>query len=478
MKRALTILLALVLMMAMAVPAMAAGEGSITIDNAVVGKTYTIYRIFDLNSHNSDYSAINYTVNAKWADFFKTGAKGLDYVNIDEMGYVTWKGSESDAPAFAEAAIAFAKANSIVNDGSTTATSSKVEFTGLELGYYLVQSDLGALCSLDTTTPSVTIREKNAKPTTEKEVEEDSDSRFGGHNDADIGQTVNFKTTINVIDGDPRNYVLHDEMSDGLTFDGSSVKVTKNGEEIKAGYELVIEPTDDCTFEVKFDNGLLKPNDVVVVTYSATLNANAVVGGTGNANETHLSYTNTDNTTGKTQPSETRTYTWSMDVLKYTMKGNEEVKLEGAQFKLYKEVGDAKTKTYAIAADGKITDWTNEASKATVFTSDKDGKIEIKGLDADTYYLEEIEAPAGYNKLTDPINVVITATIDPATNAGTATVTYGEGSTGTVKVLNQAGAELPSTGGVGTTVFYVVGGLLVAVAVVLLVTKKKMSADK
>ena len=478
MKRALTILLALVLMMAMAVPAMAAGEGSITIDNAVVGKTYTIYRIFDLNSHNSDYSAINYTVNAKWADFFKTGAKGLDYVNIDEMGYVTWKGSESDAPAFAEAAIAFAKANSIVNDGSTTATSSKVEFTGLELGYYLVQSDLGALCSLDTTTPSVTIREKNAKPTTEKEVEEDSDSRFGGHNDADIGQTVNFKTTINVIDGDPRNYVLHDEMSDGLTFDGSSVKVTKNGEEIKAGYELVIEPTDDCTFEVKFDNGLLKPNDVVVVTYSATLNANAVVGGTGNANETHLSYTNTDNTTGKTQPSETRTYTWSMDVLKYTMKGNEEVKLEGAQFKLYKEVGDAKTKTYAIAADGKITDWTNEASKATVFTSDKDGKIEIKGLDADTYYLEEIEAPAGYNKLKDPINVVITATIDPATNAGTATVTYGEGSTGTVKVLNQAGAELPSTGGVGTTVFYVVGGLLVAVAVVLLVTKKKMSADK
>ena len=477
MKRALTILLALVLMMAMAVPAMAAGEGSITIDNAVVGKTYTIYRIFDLNSHNSDYSAINYTVNAKWADFFKTGAKGLDYVNIDEMGYVTWKGSESDAPAFAEAAIAFAKANSIVNDGSTTATSSKVEFTGLELGYYLVQSDLGALCSLDTTTPSVTIREKNAKPTTEKEVEEDSDSRFGGHNDADIGQTVNFKTTINVIDGDPRNYVLHDEMSDGLTFDGSSVKVTKNGEEIKAGYELVIEPTDDCTFEVKFDNGLLKPNDVVVVTYSATLNANAVVGGTGNANETHLSYTNTDNTTGKTQPSETRTYTWSMDVLKYTMKGNEEVKLEGAQFKLYKEVGDAKTKTYAIAADGKITDWTNEASKATVFTSDKDGKIEIKGLDADTYYLEEIEAPAGYNKLKDPIEVKITATVDQDGN-GTATVSYGENSTGTVMVLNQTGAELPSTGGVGTTVFYVVGGLLVAVAVVLLVTKKKMSVNK
>ena len=480
MKRALTILLALVLMMAMAVPAMAAGQGSITIDNAVVGKTYTIYRIFDLNSHNSNYSAINYTVNAKWADFFKTGAKGLDYVNIDEMGYVTWKGSESDAPAFAEGAIAFAKANSIVNDGSTTATSSKVEFTGLELGYYLVQSDLGALCSLDTTTPSVTIREKNAQPTTEKEVEEDSDSSFGGHNDADIGQTVNFKTTINVIDGQPKNYVLHDKMSSGLTFNANSVEVKVGEKKLTADtdYTLVTSGLDDgCTFEVRFTDGTLKVNDVVVVTYSATLNANAVVGGTGNANETHLSYTNTDNTTGKTQPSETRTYTWSMDVLKYTMKGNEEVKLEGAQFKLYKEVGDAKTKTYAIAADGKITDWTNEASKATVFTSDKDGKIEIKGLDADTYYLEEIEAPAGYNKLKDPIEVKITATVDQDGN-GTATVSYGENSTGTVMVLNQTGAELPSTGGVGTTVFYVVGGLLVAVAVVLLVTKKKMSVNK
>ena len=471
MKRALTILLALVLMMAMAVPAMAAGEGSITIDNAVVGKTYTIYRIFDLNSHNSDYSAINYTVNAKWADFFKTGAKGLDYVNIDEMGYVTWKGSESDAPAFAEAAIAFAKANSIVNDGSTTATSSKVEFTGLELGYYLVQSDLGALCSLDTTTPSVTIREKNAKPTTEKEVEEDSDSRFGGHNDADIGQTVNFKTTINVIDGDPRNYVLHDEMSDGLTFDGSSVKVTKNGEEIKAGYELVIEPTDDCTFEVKFDNGLLKPNDVVVVTYSATVNANAVVGGTGNANETHLTYGDDSHT----ESSITRTYTWSLDVWKYTMNGEKETGLGGAEFVLYREADN--TRIYAMAENGKITGWTENKNEATVFVSAADGMIEIRGLDADTYYLEETKEPAGYNRLKDTIEVKITATVDQDGN-GTATVSYGENSTGTVMVLNQTGAELPSTGGVGTTVFYVVGGLLVAVAVVLLVTKKKMSVNK
>ena len=480
MKRTLTILLALVLMMAMAVPAMAAGEGSITIDNAVKDNTYTIYRIFDLDSHNDDYTGVIYRVNSAWADFFKTGAKGLDYVDIDEMGYVTWK-EGANAAKFAEDAFAFASQNGIANDGEKTATYGELKFDNLELGYYLVHSSLDALCSLDTTTPNVVIKEKNAKPTTEKEVEEDSNKTFGEHSDADIGQTVNFKTTINVIDGQPKNYVLHDKMSSGLTFNANSVEVKVGEKKLTADtdYTLVTSGLDDgCTFEVRFTDGTLKVNDVVVVTYSATLNANAVVGGTGNANETHLSYTNTDNTTGKTQPSETRTYTWSMDVLKYTMKGNEEVKLEGAQFKLYKEVGDAKTKTYAIAADGKITDWTNEASKATVFTSDKDGKIEIKGLDADTYYLEETKEPAGYNRLKDPIRVDITATIDPATNAGTATVTYGEGSTGTVKVLNQAGAELPSTGGVGTTVFYVVGGLLVAVAVVLLVTKKKMSADK
>ena len=485
MKRVLTILLALVLTLAMAVPAMAAGEGSITIDNAVVGKTYTIYRIFDLNSHNTDYSAINYTVNEKWKAFFVEGAKGLDYVDIDEMGYVTWKGNESDAPAFAEAAIAFAKANSISYDDQKKAESATVKFDNLELGYYLVQSDLGALCSLDTTMPNVVIKEKNAEPTTGKEVQEDSDSSFGGHNDADIGQTVNFKTTINVIDGQPKNYVLHDTMSTGLTFNADSVEVKIGEKKLTAGTDYTVVTTglsDGCTFEVRFIDGKLKVNDVVVVTYSATVNANAVVGSTGNANETHLTYTNTDNTTGETQPSETHTYTWSMDVLKYTEKDGQEVKLAGAQFVLYKKEGD---KTLYAKADNnnKITGWVETKDDAKVFTSDVDGKIKIEGLDADTYYLEEIEAPAGYNKLKDPIKVVITATIDPTTNAGTATVKYTVGTEEAtanpdVKVLNQTGTELPSTGGIGTTVFYVVGGLLVAVAVVLLVTKKKMSVNK
>lgn len=489
MKRVVSTLLALVLVLALAGTAAAAGEGSITIDNAVVGKTYTIYRIFDLDSHSEDYQALNYKVSAKWTAFFEEGAEGLNYVDIDELGYVTWKENASAAD-FAAKAIAFAKAQNIANDGQKTADSSTVAFTVLELGYYLVQSDLGALCSLDTTMPDVTIKEKNSEPTVEKEVKEDSNGDFGQTNDADIGQTVEFKTTITVVDGQPKGYVLHDTMSAGLTFNKKTVEV-KIGERIlTAGtdYTLVTEGLNDgCTFEVRFiddkdgegnatGSHALKPNDVVTVTYSATVNANAVVGDKGNPNTTKLSYTEGSTTTNETKDSQTRTYVWEFDVLKYTMKDNAETPLAGAKFVLYKTV-DGKN-YYVKVTDGKVTGWTETKAEGTVFETPDDGSFIISGLDADTYYLEEVEAPAGYNKLAAPVKVTITATIDATTNVGTATVTYGENSTGTVKIENKTGVELPSTGGVGTTIFYVIGGLLMAVAVVLLVTKKKMSATK
>lgn len=481
MKRVLTVLLALALMLALAVPAMATetNPGSITIDNAVVGKTYTIYRIFNLDSHNADYTAFNYKVNPDWRAFFTADAKGLEYVDIDEMGYVTWK-KDASAADFAADAIKFAKDNGIGNNGEKKADSATVQFTNLELGYYLVKSDLGALCSLDTTTPAVTIKEKNGAPTIDKQVQEDSKGDFGKHNDADVGQTVNFKTTINVVDGQPKGYVLHDTMSDGLTFDTSSVVVKIGDRTLTAGedYNLVTEGlTDGCTFEVRFVDGKLKPNDVVVVTYSATVNANAVVGGKGNANSTKLEYLDTNNVKQTTEPSETRTYTWQMDVFKYAKNGEEEIKLSGAQFVLYKTV-DGKTLYAQADASYKITGWTETEAEATKFTTPENGTFTISGLDADTYYLKETAAPAGYNLLKDPIKVVITASVDEQTGDGTATVTYNETSTGTVRVENKTGVELPSTGGVGTTVFYVVGGLLVAVALVLLVTKKKMSVNK
>lgn len=476
MKRVTSSLLALVLLLALAGTAVAAEDkGSITIDNAIVGKTYTIYRIFDLNSHNTDYSAINYTVSEKWTAFFAEGAPGRTYVDIDKTyGYVVWKTGASPAN-FAAAAIEYAADKGIAHDGQAGATSSVVKFDDLALGYYLVKSDLGALCSLDTTMPNVTIKEKNSESTVDKQVQEDSTGDYGDHNDADIGQTVNFRTTINVVDGEPKNYVLHDTMSAGLTFDPASVAVTI-GERTLAkdtDYTLVTSGlTDGCTFEVQFKDGVLKPNDVVEVAYSAEVNEYAVIGGAGNDNKTHLTYSDTPKSTGERL---TKTYVWQFDVFKYAMRDGKEIPLAGAQFVLYKTVNDEKF--YAQAANGKITGWTDDQKYATVFETPDNGKFFIAGLDADTYYLEETKAPDGYNRLKEPVNVVITANIASGKTV-TATITYNETATGTVRIENQTGVELPSTGGIGTTVFYVIGGLLMGVAVVLLVTRKKMSTSK
>lgn len=482
-RKLLSLLLATVMLLALSVPAFAANDGKITVDNAVVDKTYTIYELLYLESYDASKNAYAYKATTEWAGFVASESiKGV-YVNIDAQGYATWV-TGADAAAFAEAAKKYAEDNNIGNQGTTKATTSTVEFTGLELGYYLVVSDLGALCSLDTTNPTVTIKEKNGVPTVKKEVEEDSDKKWYDHNDGDIGQTVNFKATINVIDGDPKDYVLHDEMSKGLTFNSTSVKVTVNGTEITSGYALVTENlTDNCTFEVRFANGTLKPNDVVVVTYSATINNQAVVGLPGNPNKVTLSYEDHNNPTGDdgvTPPSETITYTWDMDVLKYA-NGVESNVLAGVKFVLLKKVDNVEY--FAVVDEnGKITGWTTdgvapetgadeEKTYASVLTTNASGKIEIDGLDADTYYLREIEALPGYNVLAGDEQVVI----EGATKANDSDdLTY---TTEIVKINNQSGTELPSTGGMGTTLFYVLGGVLVAAAAVLLITRKRMNAN-
>lgn len=468
-KRIASVLLALVMALSLITTAFAAGEtGSITIDNAVVGKTYTIYRIFDLNSHNDDYTAINYKVSAKWAAFFQDGAKGLDYVTIDDQGYVTWK-VDADKAAFAKDAYAFAQASSIPNDGQDKATSSTVKFENLTLGYYLVQSDLGVLCSLDTTMPDVTIKEKNSQPTVDKQVQENSNGTWGDTNDANIGDTVNFKTTINVVDGQPKNYVLHDKMSNGLTFDAGSVEVKIGDRTLTLGsdYTLITNPKDGCTFEIEFKENVLKPNDVVIVTYSATLNEKAVIYPEPNTNETKLVYGEGSETTWD----ETKTFTYQFDLVKTK---TDKTVLDGAEFKLY----DAKTEGNEIAlideGNGvyRVATAAEKAAEGFVSATIKAGKVTIKGLDSGTYYLEETKAPAGYNVLAERVEVKIDHANLTATVEGDTYVSGG------VQVINQTGAELPSTGGIGTTVFYVVGGLLVVAAGVLLVTRKRMSKSE
>lgn len=475
-RRLAGLFLAIVMMFTLAVSVSAIDGGSITIDNAVKDQTYTIYEILYLESYNKDSGAYSYKAKADWNVFINGADIKNVYVNVDDQGYVTWK-DNADPAAFAKLAQKYAIDHRIVNQGSMKAENATVTFTNLELGYYLVDTTLGTLCSLDTTTPSVTIKEKNAEPTNVKTVEEDSTGSYGSTNDADIGQTVNFKSTITAQAG-AENYVFHDKMSAGLTYTGVT-GVTLNRENVdKASYTVkTTEFSDDCTFEVIFTQAFcntLKANDEIVISYTATVNEKAVIGSTGNPNESKIEYGESGKTT-TTPPSKTTTYTWSFDVLKYG--NNDESKvLKDAQFVL---LNNGKTKVATIA-NGKLTGWVDVPTAGedrtitwpanTVLTTGADGKIAIAGLDSDTYYLREVEAPAGYNKLAEDKEVKIAPTAGENNTLSLAPLT--------VKVNNQSGAELPSTGGIGTTIFYIIGAVLVLGASVLLVTKRRMNNDR
>ena len=473
------ILLALAMVLGIAASAFAEGEtGSITIYDAAVGQTYTIYQILDLESYNNEARAYAYKATTAWNTFINSEAiKGI-YVEVDAQGYVTWKG-DADAAAFAKLAQKYAKDNSIANQGSVTATTTTVSFNSLDLGYYLVDTTLGTLCSLDTTNPDVVMEEKNEVPTNVKTVEEDSTGAWGATNDADIGQVVNFKSTITAQPG-AENYVFHDKMSAGLTYTGDAKIYTDEAmtQELAAGNYMVNDTPDDSdTFDITFEQDYL--NTITAVTklyvkYSATLNESAKVGIAGNPNESKLSYGEINQETGKpgstTPPSETKTYTWDVDVFKYTMNGETEKALAGATFTLSKNADGFNP--IALVSEGNNVyrvEKTNETDTVTEITTDATGKFTIKGLDADTYYLTETAAPAGYNKLAAPVTIVI------GENGVVNGTTEAPQGVDEVKVLNQSGTELPSTGGIGTTIFYIVGGVLVVGAVVLLVTKKRMN---
>ena len=462
----------------MGVSVFAEGEtGSITINDAVVGQTYTIYQILDLESYNASANAYAYKATTAWNAFINSDAIKGTYVEVDAQGYVTWKDG-ADAAAFAKAAQKYAKDNSIANQGTVTATTTTVSFTGLDLGYYLVDTTLGTLCSLDTTNPNVVMEEKNEVPTNVKTVEEDSTGNYGEKNDADIGQTVNFKSTITAQPG-AENYVFHDTMSAGLTY-GSVTGITLNGTAVDASNYTVTAPAaDGDTFDVTFTQAFcdtLKANDQIVISYTATLNEKAVIAGDGNPNESKLSYGDkgdeSHTPSGTTPSSETKTYTWDVDVFKYTKNGETETPLAGAKFTLSKNA-DGSTPIALVSEGNNVyrVAKTDETGTVTEITTDTTGKFTIKGLDADTYYLTEPAAPAGYNKLAGPVTIVI------GENGVVNATTEAPQGVDEVKVLNQSGAELPSTGGIGTTIFYILGGLLVAGAVVLLVTKRRMNAE-
>lgn len=487
MKKLMAALLAVAMVCAMAIPAWAAPatNGSITVKNTVDGKTYKIYKILDLETNGtgddaSSYTAFKYKATTKWKSFVDSST----YLEPDADGYVTWKAATenaADIEAFSKAAMKFAA--NLASDATQVADNSgSVTFTGLELGYYLITSDVDtsskALCMLSTTKPSATVQEKNGAPTVEKKVEYASGS-WGEGNDGNVGDTVNFQTTIYVTDGNPTNYVLHDKMSNGLAFQTGTISVKKNGDPFT---DYTIEtPIDDCTFEIKFKEGSLHTNDKVVVTYSATINSNAVVGTAGNENETWLKYGNN----GETTHGRTKTYTWKFNILKFFTNSNDEKQyLADVEFVLYRKNNTTDPAEYAkFDSNNKLTGWTKNESEAGKLRTNATSNVCVEGLDEGTYFLKETATPVGFNSLTSDVEVQIDSSCNTL-NGATYTVQYKmvndedfadtDDKEKVVPIENKRGTVLPGTGGIGTTIFYVVGGGLMVAAAILLITKKRM----
>ena len=467
-KKLFAALLAAALVLAMALPAFAVTnvdtKGSITISNTVKDETYTIYKLFDLDSYDTAHNAYFYTVVEDWKDFFTTGA-GSKYIDLTN-GHPTWKtGVESTddsdtVAALAKAALDWAKVKGITGT-KETATGDTVNFSGLDLGYYLVDSSLGALCGLNTTKPDAIIKEKNGQPTIDKKVK--NGDTWDTTNDAKIGDTVEFKVEVKVEAG-AKNYVVTDTMDAGLSFSSGSIQVDGVALNDTIATLTLKQKEGDPTFTLTFADSYVadKIGETIVVTYAATLNANAVVAGNKNSATLHYSNQHTVN-------KETTTYTHEFDLLK--VDGADHKLLDGAEFKLY-DAKDSVTPIKVVPVAGGYRVANGNEAGATETIAVTGGKVHISGLDKTTYWLEETKAPDGYNKLTERKPVNLTSGSNNTTLEAAAT-TWSEADHG-VAVENNAGTVLPSTGGMGTTLFYVIGGGLMVAAVVLLVTKKRM----
>lgn len=477
-----------------------ATKGTITITNAKVGETYKLYKILSLESYSykeneKDKGNYAYTLTGDGWDNFIRGSGVLDkYFEFDSTNtYLTWKGTTDEARVkeFAQLALKYSRTetNSVQPvQTAKKATSDTVTYSGLDLGYYLVDSSMGTLCALTTTNPTVEINEKNTAPTVEKKVGSSAKNVNSDKNTASIGDTVYFKTTITAQQG-AQNYVLHDKMTEGLTFDKNSVIVSLHNKATNTDKTLGtdtynvettnLEDTDPkCTFHINFTQPLcdsLGADDTITVTYSAVLNGKAEIGNVDkNTNETWLKYGDSQST----QHKPTTTKTFEMKVFKFYKDKNDsntEKGLAGATFKLTKDSQDAENigfvKTFNKTATNDVyrVAKKGEAGTVTTITSPNSGEFTIQGLGAGTYYLTETQQPAGYNKLANAIKVEIT-------NDGKVQVEKPEGLTTVdkVEVENKSGTVLPSTGGAGTTMIYLVGAVLVLGSGVVLATKRRV----
>ena len=496
----LALLAALALVLAMAVPALADGvKYTITIKNSV--GTYEAYQIF-----KGDLAG-NVLSNIEWgAGVTADGRAAFDGKTAAEVARTL----ESDETAAAAKAFA-TKISEYLN--TTAAVEGTDKITGLSAGYYLIKNKSVNPTEAYTdfileVVKDVQITPKGQKPTLDKQIKHNESGQWGVVGDNQIGDTVEFRTITtvpNTTGYTEYDYTIYDEMSTGLTSNvtgasGITIKINEEEELDSSYYTVTVDSANANKFSVKVDilkaitDGKIEAGNSLYTYYTGVLNEDAKVYDEGNQKNTaYLQYSNNphDNTSKSETPKVT-VYDWTFKMNVQKVDGANHNELKDAKFVLSKSgtvdlgtisedgtpaetgnliklVYDPADKTYRVAT-------ASDATTTYVMTA---GNITIKGLDdAEDYYLYETKAPAGYNRLTEPVKFRINATYTRADSRPDVLTKVGdaaEAATGLkVSVENNAGTTLPSTGGMGTTVFYVVGGGLMAVAVVLLVTKKRM----
>lgn len=521
-KRIATILMALAMMLCLTVPAFAAENARLIVSGAQLkGKTVHATKMFTaswVDSNNDGKIDTNdkmaYTLDTAWEGLFwareiSTGescpAGSIDVstqigatLNEKALAYLNAMTADStELNAFAATAAKYKAANNILDTASNKAeTEDSVTFDQLTPGYYLVQPDKGSTSATRKTdamlvnVPSdkaATLQLKSEYPSVEKKVDE------GKESNAQIGQSVNFTLTSKVpdmTDYETYYFAFKDTMSKGLTFNKDSVEVTIGGTKLEADAFKVESTTDVATGATNITIEILNmktagiakytADDEIKVTYSATLNKDAVVGTDGgNKNEAKVEYQNgpTQDDHGTSNPSITTTRTYPVKVQKHAFENNDQnTFLAGAKFALSTSatvpaftksedgsytLDNAETNTDVVRlvetdktnATYRVAEKNDEAGAVTYFTTVGTMATTINGLKAGTYYLHEIEAPEGYNKLTAPVKVTITETTgtDSKVNGVNYTVNDGTASADSnVKIDNKTGSMLPSTGGMGT----------------------------
>lgn len=507
MKRIFTLMLALMMVLALSVTAFAAGPYTITINNSAAGHTYEAYQIFagDLETANGKTVLTNIT----WGSGVTTqGQAALGDAAAKAESLTT----EEDARAFAKAVAPY-----LTNPSVSTAGDGTYTIANLDSGYYLVKDKDNTLTNADDfytaylmkVVGNVTAAPKGDKPTLNKQIKHNENGEWGVVGDNQIGDTVEFRTITKVPNTSgytKYDYIIHDTMSAGLT---SNVKTSaditikvNDATVLPAEYYTVTANGNSFSVQVDILNaiqdGKLAHDNELYTYYTGVLNADAKVYDEGKQdNVAYLEYSNNPNVdTDKGKTPEKKVYDWTfkMGINKVNENGGQ---LTGAKFALSKngtlKVADMNCNDEGIPAVTtgligmvKISDGEYrvavDGDTDVVYVVDAGNPV-IKGLDdAIDYYLYETKAPAGYNLMSEPVHFVISASYAAdGSNYTSVTVTVGAAAasdTLSANVVNKSGSTLPETGGIGTTIFYVLGSLLVVGAGVVLITRKRMGKSE